>query len=262
MTRIGKFILCAVFLFQMAALRASPPLWLYTIDATTRGISILSAVSTAYTPVFPVSNSTQEVAIQTRTAAPFIYAPYVQNGLIPYVLGTDEFVSGPNFTMFIVPYLPITTFTIQYLVVGVEQVVDVLYSSRAGVQNPVSLSGYTSTFANEVLPLYSINPVHRAADIGFIVNTLLTDPTYNMPNVSQVWIQTTLRSAATNGFYPAFYSPGYIPYVTAIYHIPGTSYLQIYYQNRRQMPGYQGSVIVSAEQIEQIVYYPYNSAPQ
>ena len=255
MIQFLRFLLVAATC-QANFVAAYSPIWLYPIDATARGKGIVQAVNAAFSPPSGTA-ATTEVVIQTAASPSFLYAPYVSNGLIPYV--QNSLVSAPNYTLFIVPYLPGNTMTttIQYLVVGVEQIVGVFYSplnSTPAISG--NSSGYTSTFSSNVLPLYSIDPYHRAADIASITTTLLTNPLYTQNN-SQVWIQTTLNGSSPRGFYPPFYSnfPGCIPYVQGISQIVGTAFLQITYQNVRY-PGITGSVIVSAEQIQQIVYFP------
>ncbi|HSX38712.1 MAG TPA: hypothetical protein VLE95_07780 [Chlamydiales bacterium] len=228
---------------------------LYTIDAAIRGADFVSVLNTA----FGLATVSGEVVIQTMATPPFLHPPGLVNGVIPYVQ-QSTFTAAPHSTMFIVPYNPngaigITPNT-QYIVIGIEQIVTLAY--RNTISPPFSLRGFTSVFASNVLPLYTINPVLRAADIQSIANTLITSPTaFNgTNNISQTWILTTLGGPFYVPFSPI--APGLIPNVTAI-SVLSPGWLLITYKPI-SFP-FSWSVIVSAEQVQQIIFYPTNPPP-
>jgi hypothetical protein len=250
-----KFLLTFFFFCSAMLLEANAPYDLYTIDMSKRGQEFVKALNTA----FSIATTSGEVVIQTMANPAYIRSPGVTNGVIPYVQ-QSTFTVAPNSTLFIVPYNPkgnigITPNT-QYIVIGIEQVVTLAY--RNTVSPPFALSGFNSVYANNVYPLYSIDPIQRAADIQSIVNTLITSPgSYNgSSGISQVWIWTTLSGP----FYVPFsrFQTGLIPRVTAI-SVLSNSLLQITYQPFSS--SFAWSVIVGAEQVQQIIFYPTNPPP-
>ncbi len=244
------FILCRCLIGH-----ASPPLDLYQIDASTRGKDFAKILSTAFT----LATSAGEVVIQTQATPPFLSAPGVHNGIIPYVQNTPMFpYAGPNSTLFIFAYNPNGSVGIsqntQFLVVGIEQIVTVAYRNTISPPFPLT-PPFQSIYADRVYPLYFINPVARAADIQNVAQQFLTSPTtFNGNSASQLWIITTLSGP----FYVPFtthVAPGAIPNVTAI-SVLSNEFLQITYKPLSSL--FQWSVIVSAEQVQQIVFYPNN----
>ena len=227
------------------ALHAYSPLSLYPIDPTTRGQNLLS-----YFNVLKADNYTtnpREVVIQTNATPAYIYSFGVFNGVIPFI---KDMKAAPNHTAFIVHYLPTGTAQTQYLVVFVEQIVEMAYYLNFN-NVPNIQSGFSSNFTANVLPLYSLAPVPRAADIASVVTTLISSAPYLVTNVSKVSIQTTL----TGPFYP-YFSNGLIPDIQSISVISANdSLLKVTYRTT-QLPNIIGSVLVSAEQVQQIVYYP------
>ena len=257
-----KNFLLSLFFFTAtisSTVSANQPSSLFLIDLTVRGQNIVTAFKIANKSLGTTCSNqsgigtTTETVLQTLSTP--IYSPFVVNGMIPYVTGITP---APNYTLLIVAYLPPAAKAVtQYIVVATDQILDVFYTAQNIGPPAISQNTpYTSTFGSSILPIYNISTVSRAADIVSIVNTLLTDSTYFQPNRSQVWIQTTLNGH----FYPTFVN-GYIPNVTCIQQIATNStILQITYQNQF-FPGTLGSVFVSAEQVQQIVYYPFNTAP-
>ncbi|MBM3184207.1 MAG: hypothetical protein FJZ64_02765 [Chlamydiae bacterium] len=242
-----------VILLLIFRVNANPPVDLYSIDVSTRGQEFIAALKSA----FSLAGSRGEVVIQTMANPPYTYAPGLpSSGIIPYV--QNSITAAPNNTLFLVPYNPngqsgITRNT-QYLVIGADQIVTIAY--RDTISPPFSLSTpFTSTYPSNVYPLYYINPVHRAADIQSIASTLINFPqNFNgLSGISQVWILTTL----TGPYYVPFYrgQSQYIPRVQSI-SVLSNSLLQITYQPFSS--SFAWSVIVSAEQVQQIIFYPTN----
>ena len=238
---------------------ANAPLDLYTIDASKRGQDFFNILTT----VFTQATTSGEVVIQTQAMPAYLRAPGVSYGLIPYVqVGTNQNVTfpykAPNSTLFIFAYNPngargITQLT-QFLVVGIEQIVTAAY--RNTISPPFPQNGVFSTvYANNVLPLYTINPTLRAADVLDISQKFLSSPgAFNGNSSSQLWILTTLSGP----FYVPFatrIAPGAIPNVTGI-SVLSNEFLLITYKPLSSL--FSWSVIVSAEQVQQIVFYPTN----
>lgn len=251
---LAAFIVAARFSVGVA----NPPLDLFRIDATTRGEDFANILDTA----FSLATSSGEVVIQTQVSPAFLRAPGVQNGIIPYVQNTSTFpFAAPNSTLFIFAYNPNGTVGIsqntQFLVVGIDQIVTVAYRNTISPPFPLT-PAFQSTFAANILPLVTINPSLRAADIQNIAEQFLSSPTtFNGNNGSQLWITTTLSGP----FYVPFASavaPGAIPNVTAI-SVLSNEFLLITYKPLSSL--FSWSVIVSAEQVQQIVFYPTNYPP-
>ena len=246
------FLFSFFFACLFAIGNGSPPLDLYSIDASKRGKDFVSSLTTAFT----LAGSAGEVVIQTMASPPFLKAPGVTKGVIPYVQ-QSTLLAAPNSTLFIIPYNPNGTVGInsntQYIVVGIEQIVTLAY--RPTISPAFPLTGFTSTYGFNVYPLYSIDPSLRAQDIQSIANTLITLPANYNGNkiVSQVWIFTNLNGP----YYVPFNSaaPGLIPNVTAI-SVLANEFLLITYKPNSSP--FSGSVIVAAEQIQQIIFYPTN----
>lgn len=227
MFRRGLVIFCCA----VSSIFSISPLSIYEIDPMNRGRSFVNIFSTLNT------NYPSEVLIQTMATIPYLNSPYVVNGVIPYI---KSIAPAPNYTLLLVTYFPLSATQQQYLVVPVEQITEMVYSPVA-----ISPSGFMSTFLQNVSPLYIINPALRAADLAHVTTTLLTQSPYSTP-LSQVWIQTNLSG------------PYYIPFINGI--IPNVqsisaegSLLRINYLNPSSVT--LGSVVISVEQVQQIVYY-------
>ena len=190
----------------------------------------------------PYNGSTSEVALQLVSNAVFLYAPYVVNGLIPYVSSVSP---APNDTLLLVTYYPsIPKVGPLYLVVPIEQVTAVIYS-------PVPLypgSSFSSTYMNGLTPWLYISPTERASDIISMVNTLLAPP-YN-GGASNVALYTTLSGP----FYPPV-SGGVIQNVQSVTQVSvGDTLLLVSYLS--PTTNALGTIVVAVEQVLEIVYYP------
>ncbi len=227
-----------VFPFWISAVSANGLTTIFPINSVQRGLSISQIITTFTSSPYNVPQS--EVAIQTLSTIPFPYAPYVANGLIPYVQSASL---APNDTLLIIRYKPPAA-TTQYLVVPIELISEVIYSPITIPSSP----GFTSTFPNGVVPFFSIDPVQRAADIQSITTTLLTSAPYKT-STSKVGILTTLSGP--------FFLPlqnGLISNVQSIALASANDSLLIVKYLSTQF--ISGTIIVTAEQVQQIVYFP------
>jgi hypothetical protein len=279
-----KFFFSLCVLLLATSLFGNQPTYFYNIDASLRGMDIYTAFLAAvaggtaiYSPSGPTT--TQEVAIQTiaiptKTLFNLTIPNYIPNGLISWV---NDLTPAPNFTLFILSYAPPGLYPAgtSYCVVGVEHITDVFYTPfKANVIPPIPPSGFSSTFYGIAIPSYNIDPFLRAADIVFIVTTMITPgavPYLTQNPNSEVWIQTTLNGQTTvNGQTLSNFNPpiqiqtgtppkvniqgdGFIPDIQSISILSG-SLLLILYKPHGQTS--IGSLIVSAEQVQQIYYYP------
>jgi hypothetical protein len=239
MNRIALLILFAA----SAAFGASQET-IFPIDAMHRGLQIVTMVTTLNAPPYNAPTVPQyEVAIQLASRLAFPSAPLVVNGLIPYVVSATP---APNDTLLIVKYQPRGT-TPHYLVVPVEQVLAVVYSPIA----ITSTTGFSTNYLTGITPLLSINPVQRAADIQNVVGTLMTSPIYKTAK-STVAVYTTLSGP----FYPAIQN-GLITQVQSVRLVSANDTLMLitYLSNQNVT----GTIIVAAEQVIEVVYYPNGS---
>lgn len=252
-----KKFLWAVYIIAAVGV-ANPPLDLFQIDAKTRGEEFANILDTAFT----LATSSGEVVIQTQASPAFLRAPGVQNGIIPYVQNSSMFpFAAPNSTLFIFAYNPNGALGIsqntQFLVVGIEQIVTVAYRNTVSPPFPLT-PPFQSMYASNILPLVTINPTLRAADIQNIAQQFLSSPTtFNGNPGSQLWITTTLSGP----FYVPFatsVASGAIPNVLAI-SVLSSEFLLITYKPLSSLISW--SVIVPAEQVQQIVFYPTNYPP-
>jgi hypothetical protein len=237
----------------------NPPTFFYNIDATARGKEIHTAYLKAvaggtalYAAGGPIN--TQEIVIQTTSLSiqnlfGLTIPNYISNGVISNVLFMRP---ANNYTLFIVAYLSPNRSPpfAQYLVVGVEQITGIFYTSyNSSKTPPIPATGFSASFSGSVLPFYNIHPSSRAADIASVVTTMISQAPYTTQNpTSEVWIQTILNGP----FYPNIQN-GFIPNVQSI-SVVGNSILQILY--KPLTTNNIGSVFVSAEQVQQIYYYP------
>lgn len=148
----------------------------FLIDPMQRGKDIVSMITTLTSPALTNTRGkvNMQVAIQT-----------MRNGLITGVFDVDF---AKNYTILIVKYSG--PYYAQYIVVPVEQIIEVVYSSTAVVSTQ---GNFTATSTTGVLPYFNVDITQRAEDIVEIVNKLM-DPAdvYYTPNKTQIGIQTML----------------------------------------------------------------------
>lgn len=239
----------------------------FEIDAQARGASLiyafnhLSAQINAGNKVTGINTSTPTyvpwAGIQTSLPAILgnTYGTYnqIKNGFIPYV---QNIQSTPNNTLLIVTYLPPTKQSlIQYIILPVEQVVDLLYFPTTNNVPNFSMLPFTSVAPYNYLFFYSIPPAQRALDIVYAVNWLNATNVKNyLPNSSQVWIQTTIGGPYTPAINGTNSLPGsgLLRNVQSI-SLQSTDLLQITFlqqptQNNNQV------VYVSPEQVQWVIF--------
>lgn len=260
-----KFLWVALIACGFSIGNANQPLNLYTIDASTRGKDFSSILTTAFT----LATTAGEVVIQTsgvptnlQNSIPTGVIPFVQQGTLSLPTSKAIPYAAPNNTLFLFGYNPkgqsgLSIYT-QYIVVGIEQIVTVAYRNTINPPFRFTNGVFNSLYSSNLLPLYTINPTLRAADIVDITQKFISFPSaFNGNSGSQVWILTTL----TGPFYVPFalrVDPQAIPNVTAI-QVLANEYLQITYYP--QSSNFPWTVIVPAEQIQQIVFYPNQYPP-
>ncbi|MES2274090.1 MAG: hypothetical protein V4487_07850 [Chlamydiota bacterium] len=230
-------LILSLFPLWLSAISVTGPTTIFPIDPMQRGLNIAKMVATLTTAPYNIPQS--EVAIQTLSTTPFPYASYVVNGLIPYV---QTISLAPYDTLLIVKYVPPGA-SPQYLVVPIELISEVIYS-------PVTIpaTGFTSSFANGVIPFFSIDPVKRAADIQSIATTLLTSAPYKTAT-SKVGILTTLSGP--------FFLPlqnGLIYNVQSVTLMAANDTLLLIKYLSTQFVS--STIVVAAEQVQQVVYFP------
>jgi hypothetical protein len=245
MYRTLLFLFSALSLFAqssdlVAALASNGSSAVFPINPTHRGADIISMVSTL--SAAPYRTPTSEVSIQTAFSGTLSYAPSVLNGMIPFV---QSIATGPNQTLFIIAYQgtrnsPQT----QYIVVPVEQLLSVVYSTRT-----IATTGFSVTPPTGMIPYFPINLALRAEDIQNVVATLVGTAPYATP-VSSVAIQTTLDGP----FYPTI-TGGFIPDVQSISlaSSPNETLLLVNFIGPYNQ---SASVVVAVDQVEQVIYYP------
>ncbi len=240
----------SVFL-TTSVLLADPPLTLFKIDPALRGPEISSIVTTFTDPLGTYYTSLSEVAVQTSSGfitSP-IFARFVQGGFIPYV---QSAVSSPNGTLLTITYLPSGASTQnQYIIVPIEMMATVMYSPRA-----ISPPGPVSFYPKGELPRYDMDPALRAADLVSVFTDFTTNPDFKdnfKAGQNSIGIFTTLAGP----FNPPI-TNGFIPFVQSI--TATGAYLTITYlpfsQNGRTYNKTTAVIIVTAEQVRQMVYYP------
>jgi hypothetical protein len=229
-----------IFLVCLVSAHAQDQSTLFQITAFQRGHDIANMVTTLTTnPIYTIPQS--EVGIQTTGVTAFLYAPGVVNGFIPFV---QKVTLSPFGTYLTVQYQP-RGLLVQYLVVPIEDVGEVVYSTQT-----IATSGFSSTIATGIYPLLSIDPGHRASDVASVVLALQTTAPFKTAT-SQVGIQTTLSGP----FYPSIQN-GFLPNIQQITLLtPGSTLLLIQYQNLQFVKAW---VVVAAEQVQQIVYTPFS----
>lgn len=234
----------SIFVFSMA--HAVNPVTLYSIDAQTRASQIVAMIDTLNKAPYLIRNRS-EVALQANLVPSPAYANYIRGGFIPYV---QNATTATNETLLLITYLPTgSTSNTQYVVVPVEQTVSLMYSPQP--INPTT--GISSNYPQSALPRFSVNLAHRAADLRYMFNLLNTNSTYKTRR-SQVGIQITLAGP----YYPQLRG-NLIPNVQSITLVsPNDTLLLIDYQNppASGRATVTGSIVVAAEQIDQMIYFP------
>ncbi len=253
MKNFCKILIVSLFVFSSTAF-AAQPLTRYLIDPATRGPFVKEVIDMFNTTPFESSRS--EVAIQVQTGRGFqingSFAPVgrvqgLQAGFIPYVQST--FTKAFE-TLVIIEYQMNSTASTNpfYLVVPVERLVGIMYSPQ-----PIGMVGMTSNFPSDVLPLSSIAPATRAADLVSVFTELNTVSPYKT-SISSVGLFTTLSA----DYNPAIES-GFVPNIEAI--TASGPYLFVTYfpaSNAGKAYKVAQTIIISAEQVNQLVYFADN----
>jgi hypothetical protein len=241
-------------LLMTSSVFAESPLTRYLIDPGTRGPFVVSTIKTLNTTPFLTNRS--EVAIQVQTGRGFqingTFAPVgrVQGltaGFIPYVQST---YTKAFETLVILEYQVNSSAATNpfYLVVPVERIVGIMYSPQ-----PIGSPGMTSTFPRGVLPLSSIDPATRAADLVSVFTELTTKSPYTEGSPA-IGLFTTLAA----DYNPQIMS-GFIPNISAI--AASGPYLFVTYfpaSNAGKSYKVAQTIVVSAEQVNQLVYFADN----
>lgn len=195
----------------------------FPVEAATVGKDIVTLFNTL--TASPYKGTGSQVAINTK-----------MNGLIPNVQGI---VASTYSTIFIISYFPPSSFQVQYVVVPVEQITEVIYSPTT-----IPSSGFSSGSTD--LEIY-IGLNHRGYDISEIVNLLMTQTPYKTSR-SKVNLQTTL----TGPFYASF-SGGLIQNVKEVTVIGnGTQMIVAYFYTS----GVTAYVVVTPDEVTAINYIP------
>lgn len=236
---------CLFLLLAICPLSADAPLTLFKIDPTVRGVDIDTIVATFNAA--PYVTTLSEVAIQTGSG--FIlspaFAPYVFNGLIPYV---ESATAAPNGTLLTVAYNPNGSLTkTQFLIVPIEKMAAVMFSPKAIPPGSTIVSPYPQG----ELVRYDVDPVSRAADLKTVFDAF--DLAFlSVQKQSSIGIFTTLQGP----FNPPIFG-GFIPNVQTV-TVSG-AYLIIdylpYSLSGRTFHKTNATIIVTAEQVIQMVYF-------
>lgn len=242
--------LCALLAFFSLLAQATTPAAtatignlsvIYSIDASTRGTEIINLFSSLYGQSIP-SGRVYEIALQTK-----------YNGLITWV---TSITGTTNNTLLLVRWgtTPTNSSSTPPLVIPVDQIVELIYTvnsqtiSNWGLTNPYGASNVTST-----LPLYSLTPAQRAADILSVYNYYVA----NLKNTSYAkYMQVYTTLAGVSG--PNYQAPktfnGLLPYVQSLSVTPTSSgsFLQVSYMNNNLPPTW--TITVPAEWVSTIVF--------
>lgn len=244
-----------LFLFAASTLSAQATnnnqVSIFRVDAMTRGTDLCNLI-TNFLATNPKSVS--EAMLQTANLNYNYTAFTVNQQLIPFIQSISP---GPYDTMFLVRYSPNRSGTPQYMVaVPIEQIVEVILSitpniTQTGVINNTA-NAYTATYTTNIIPLLSINPTQRAADIQYVVSNLAAyAPTSTTQNNYAIAIQTGVNGFTTSPFYPNNVKNGLFTNVLSATQV-NNSFVQINYY----FSGVTGSFTLPAEQIQQIFLYP------
>ena len=195
----------------------------FPVEATTVGKDIVTLYTTL--TAAPYKGTGSQVAINTKL-----------NGLIPNVQGI---VASTYSTILIISYFPPSSFQVQYVVVPVEQITEVIYSPTT-----IPSSGF-STGTTDLEIYVGLN--HRAYDISEIINLLMTQSPYKTSR-SKVNLQTTLT-----GPYYASFSNGLIQNIKEVTLIGnGTQMIVAYFYTA----GVTAYVVVTPDEVTAINYIP------
>jgi len=200
---------------------------IYVIDPMQRGKDLLHMFATLSKP--PLGTNTSQIAIQT-----------LRNGLISDVIDID---SAKNSTIFIIKYFVRHNFS-QYVVVPVEQIMEMVYSST-------TISGdFSSTITTGVLPLFEMDMIERAEDIIDIFAKLSTGKYKNPSSL------VSLQTALTGQFYTPAIKNGLIPNIQSI-SLNGSTFGTVLLVGFRQSNNQKTDffVVVPTEQIFAINYF-------
>jgi hypothetical protein len=228
--------------------------WIHFLSAQST-ISLESNGSLAIFPIHPVNRAADILHMfTTLQKSPFktnqsqVSLQTTRNGLIINVQGMTL---ATNKTLILVSYLPPTSLTVmQFIVLPIEQIVEVIYSLKALTTS----ASFSAPSADGVLPLFSVDLAHRAADIKEIFDILNTDPTYQK-RTSSVSLQTTLRGSYLLGStgLPSI-TNGLIPNIQniSLTEAPNGTMLLVRYLSGVLF----GTVIVTPDQVYEVVYSP------
>lgn len=233
----------------------------YEIDASTRGNELVTILNSLLPNVAPSVN-VPALGLQTTlpTSLSNSYGTYkgIQNGTIYYIQAITQTTYN---TLLIVSYLPKqSSGTIEYVVLPIEQIVDLLYfpttfsiQGRVPGANPPP-GPYISTTPSNTLIYYSIDPYKRAVDIISAYNSLvkLFSNSPNSKSKSQVWIQTTVNGPY-NPALPVFSLPnsGLLQQVSSV-TLSGNGLLAITFQTINQT--ITQTIYIPPEQVQQVIF--------
>jgi len=256
----------------VVALGATSQQVVYQIDVSYRGADLISAFNSLKGNLTTNYFTPPLIEVQTTTTVPMVppkygnkpygmYSGFYPNAIIPFV----QNITGTTYnTLLIVTYYSqaATSKYPLYVVLPVEQVTCLLYFPTISNLPPSNLASsapaFISTFPSGIIPFFSVAPQQRAVDIVSAVNQLIAlfPQAPNSKANSQVWIQTTV-----NGPYMDPSTPnGLIQNVLGI-SLTGNYLLQITYQPSDQVPQNTGTVYVSPEQVQQILFVRYQNQP-
>lgn len=233
----------------------------YEIDVSTRGNELVTILNSLLPNVAPSVN-VPALALQTTlpTSLSNSYGTYrgIQNGTIYYIQAITQTTYN---TLIIVSYLPTqSSGTIEYVVLPIEQIVDLLYfpttfsiQGRVPGANPPP-GPYISTTPHNTLIYYSVDPYKRAVDIISAYNSLvnLFSKSPNSKSKSQVWIQTTVNGPY-NPALPVLSLPnsGLLQQVSSV-TLSGNGLLAITFQTINQT--ITQTIYIPPEQVQQVIF--------
>ncbi len=225
----------------------------YEIDAMTRGNELVSILNNLL-PTVAKSVNVPALALQTTLPASvgLRYGSYkgIQYGTIYYIQGITQTTYN---TLIIVSYLPTqSSSTLEYVVLPIEQIVDLLYFPTQFSIQGTPPGPYISTTPPNTLIFYSINPYQRALDIISAWQSLVKLFTNRS---QQVWIQTTVSGP----YNPAIPSNGLLQQVSNV-ALSGNGLLAITFQTLNQTT--IQTIYIPPEQVQQIVFIRNFNAPQ
>ncbi len=245
-----RFICC--FLMLYSYLFADPAQTWFPIDPLTRGFYVADVIKTLNKTPYLITNQS-EVAMQLQLGTGFVinsgFAPVtasngLQQNFIPYLQAAT---ASPFDTMVIVQYQPSGVTKPYYLVVPVEKIAGIMYSTSP-IQPPL---GITSHYPPSVTPICSVDPALRAADL-VATYLILTSALYKNSSVlSGVGMFVSVNAS----YDPPIFPNGFIPNVTGI--TASGPFLYVQFQPVSSAGLYikgQGTIVVSAEQVKQLVY--------